>query len=1122
MLKTIEYYLVLAVWYPLSLLPWWILYGISDVILYPLVRHVLRYRRKLVRTSIRECFPEKESSELRAIETGFYHWFCDYIVELIKHLTMSVEDIERHMRIEGTENVEREFLESGKSMCVVYLGHFNNWEWVSVLGSRFSPEHFLSQVYHPLHNKVLDRIFTQNREKCGARNVAMKETFRVILTQIRGGRKVIMGFIADQRPKTIHHWMPWLNHDTPVITGAETIGQRIGAIYYYLDVRRVRRGYYQATYHRIPEDGDGPFPITERYMRMMEASIKEDPAHWLWTHNRWKYKRPLETLAALVASIPLWLSVLAMPAQAQTVMEHDSCSAAFFADRLHTSDVVTYLQGISPHVVYQGNHTGRWSDADGLIFSVDGQSFRQNRYYMNGMRTNLRLTSGMSPYMLNIEHQHLRIDPLRSALHFTADTAETAYLSLTGNFGNLGGINPTTEGIVHLFHGTGVEGLHKAVTEDARQHIRAAGSLDVATEVGGYRQRLFVNAGSRRLPQYDVNGQYDAYPLYSARYFQVQLDGELPSPRGFSRAGYFAAVKGKDDGLSEYGFNRDEQPQTLTVALTLYGQRNRSRSTLTTGLTWGLNRQERRNPEFSRNVADQDGEALEPWIADGTHHEISWALTARRGITPWLSFNADVWNSLLAFSPRQKTWSNLVYLQHCGEVAPTALYRYDWESRAFAGALLENTFTLEAQREYFNRRLRLKGALGMSLDGMLMRTNSKVTPNLEALFDLEARPWKWLTLGVQLSHSRMTYNVETMRYMCSRYLNGKVYATSATETRSPEKADYATLLSTTGGSSHHYASNLWQPSYFTLSIPIRARFGRHEILALQLIRKYYHTWHTSFSGGISGQGVWGDATVTPEMAEEWQTTRAELPVYFVTPGAKSYEIAHLSSDLMGKGLKSSPYYLSQITQYAYHGSRLYFSLSWHSMIGANVSPLGTGPAVNDFCSLSETTALPSTLSVLQNLDGSSPAVGRTDQDRAYIARIVLLWNATRNFAIGGTASWTDGQPIQLYRTFLNTETTLSASHRDVTVIPLCTRGINPTDGNFGCRESAIFHIDLHARLSWRWGGHDMQLTAQSYNVYDFGNVLTEYCFAQGYTESRGDNLLLTIPRGLLLTYSVKL
>ena len=1121
-MKTVLYYLVFAVWYLLSLLPWWILYGISDLVLYPLVRYVVRYRCRLVRESIATSFPEKGSKELEAIEREFYHWFCDYIVELIKHMSMSVDDIDRHMHFEGVEQVEREFMESDKAMCVFYLGHFNNWEWVSLLGSKFDRRHFLSQVYHPLHNKVLDRIFTRNREKCGTRNVAMKETLRVIVTQVRAGRKIMMGFIADQRPKTIHHWMPWLNHDTPVITGAETIGQKVGAVYYYVDVRRVRRGYYRATFHRLPEEGEGQFPITEHYMRMMEASIKADPAHWLWTHNRWKYKRTLQTFAMFAVSAALALASMAIPAQAQPVMEHDSVGAEFFANRLHTSDVVPYLQGISPHTVYQGNHTGRWSDADGLIFSVDGQSYRQNRYYMNGMRTNLRLTSGMLPYLLNMENQNLRIDPLRAALHFTSDTLATPYLSLGGNFGNLGGINPTTEGIVHLFHGTGVEGLHKAVTEHARQHVRVAGTMDVATDVGGYRQRLLVHVGSRSLPCFDVDGQSESHPLYTARYFQMQLDGALPAPRGFSGAGYFATVKGKDDGYSEYGFNKDEQPQTLVAAFTLYGQRSRAQGRMTTGLTWGLNRLSRSNPEFSRNLADQDGEALEPWISDGTHHELSWALTARRNITPWLSFKADAWNSLVAFSPRQKEWSNLVYLQHCGESTATALYRYEWQSRSFAGALLENTFTLEAQRSYCQQRLRLKGEVGMSLDGMLLRSNSKVTPNLEALLELEARPWQWLTVGVQLQHSRMTYNVETMRFMSSRYQNGTVYATSATETRSPEKADYKTLLTTTGGSSHHYASHLWQPSYFTLSIPIRARFGRHEILALQLIRKYYHTWHTSFSGGADAQGTWSEASVTPEMATEWGTDRQILPVYYVTPRSRDYEIGYLPSGLMGKGLKSSPYYLSQITQYAYHGSRLYFSLSWHSMIGASVSPLGTGPAVNDFGSLSETTALPATLSVLQNLDGKSPAVGRTDQDRAYIARIVLLWNATKHFAIGGTASWTDGQPIQLYRTFLNSETTSSAAHRDVSILPLCTRGINPTDGNFGCRESAIFHIDLHARLAWRTAGHDMQLTAQSYNIYDFGNVLTEYCFAQGYTEGRGDNLLLTIPRGLLLTYTIKL
>lgn len=1118
-MKELTYRLVFGLWYACSLIPWRIHYFLSDYLLFPIVYHLLRYRRRLVRKSLAAAFPEKSLAELRHTEREFYHWFCDYIVEIIKHASMSVDDINRHITLEGVERVEKEFRESGKALCVLYLGHFNNWEWVSLLGAKFGPDIFRSQVYHPLHNAVLDRIFRRNRGKCGTENVAMKDTYRVIVNQLRAGRKIIMGFIADQRPKRTYHWMTWLNQDTPVITGAETIGQRVGAIYYYIDVQRVRRGYYRASFERLPEEGDGPFPITEHYMRKMEKSIQADPAHWLWTHNRWKYQRPAASAAATLTTLLLALAPLA--ALAQPAMKHDSISAAFFRERLHTADIVTYLQGVSPHTVVQGTHTGSWSEADGMVFAIDGQSYRQNRFYTDGVRTNLRLAPGMNAYTLNMEHYDLRIDPLRAALTFRLDTVGANYASLTGNFGALGGINPTTEGIVHLFHGTGVEGLYTPVTEHARQHIRAAGTLDVATAVGDYRQHFLLNIGSRRLPRYDVDGQPDHHPLYDAPYFRLQLDGQLPALRGFDRSGYFAAVTGKDDGFSEFGFNENEQPRTLTTAATLYASRTRPSGSLTTGLTWGMNRLHHADLCFGRNLADQDGEGLEPWMPDGSTHELSWALTASRRINRWLSFEADSWNSLILSRPAQQTWSNLLYLRHVSDAVPTALYRYDWTSEAFAGALLENTLALQA-RHRCNSWLTLGGRLGMSLDGMLLRRNSKVTPNLDAAFSLHLRPWRWLQADVTLSHSRMTYDITTLQYMSTRYLHGEVYAAAATESRPPQQADYSTLLNTTGGKYHRYADGLWQPSFVELSIPIRARFGRHEILLHQMLRRYYHTWHTQYAGGASANGTWATANITPEQAEMWKAEAASIPLFYAAPGRHDYEIGYLPSSLTGSGLlKSGPYYLSQLTQYAYHGKKVYFSLSWHSMIGANVAPMGNGPRANDVGSLSESTANPNTLMVLDDLQASAQGMGRTDQDRAYIARIVLSWSPTPYFTIGGTASWTDGQPIQFYRTYLNTAYT-EASHRDVTILPVSSRGINPTDGNFGCRESAIFHIDLHARLKWRAAGHDMLLTAQTYNVYDFGNVLSEFSFSQGYTDGRGDNLTLTIPRGLLLTLTVGL
>ena len=113
------------------------------------------------------------------------------------------------------------------------------------------------------------------------------------------------------------------------------------------------------------------------------------------------------------------------------------------------------------------------------------------------------------------------------------------------------------------------------------------------------------------------------------------------------------------------------------------------------------------------------------------------------------------------------------------------------------------------------------------------------------------------------------------------------------------------------------------------------------------------------------------------------------------------------------------------------------------------------------------------------------------------------------------------QPFSFYNTSAYTD---SNGDTQLSILARSSRGINPTDGNFGCRESAIFNIDLHAQAQWTLKGHDMTLNVLCYNIYDFGNVLTEYCFPQGVRgeEQRGPNMTLTIPRGILATLKVAL
>ena len=286
------YYVIYALWFLLSLLPLRIHYMLSDVV-YLLIYRLLHYRIKVVRKNISESFPEKSADEQLAIERGFYHWFCDYLVESVKLLTMSEKQMRRRMVFKGTDIVNQ-VVEEGQS-CAVYLGHYCNWEWVTSLPLWVTPKAQCGQIYHVLENKEFDRLFLKLRQRMGAVCIPMAETLRRLIQYRQEGRPVIIGYIGDQVPfwNNIHHWCDFLNHDTPVLTGTERLARQTGHAAFYLDMRRVRRGYYEAEFKLISRNPKQleEYALTDRYFQLLEESIRRAPEYYLWSHNRWKRTR---------------------------------------------------------------------------------------------------------------------------------------------------------------------------------------------------------------------------------------------------------------------------------------------------------------------------------------------------------------------------------------------------------------------------------------------------------------------------------------------------------------------------------------------------------------------------------------------------------------------------------------------------------------------------------------------------------------------------------------------------------------------------------------------------------------------------------------------------------------
>lgn len=293
-MKEFLYNIIYGIFYLVSKLPYRALYVISDIanlVLY----HIVRYRRDIVRRNITSAFPEKSLEECISIERGFYKWFCDYFVETVKLMSVSRQELLSRIEFRGIDKIE-ECFDRGQT-CAGILGHYGNWELLSATGLviKKHPEAVIGLIYHPLRSQLFDRQFINMRQSMGGVCVPKKDILRYLVSFRSQNLMNLFGYIADQAPRyrNIHLWLPFLNHDTPVFTGAERIMRKMNNAVFYIDVERPERGKYIYTFKLMTDKpGEMPeFEITKKFFVMLEQTIRREPRFYLWSHNRWKRTR---------------------------------------------------------------------------------------------------------------------------------------------------------------------------------------------------------------------------------------------------------------------------------------------------------------------------------------------------------------------------------------------------------------------------------------------------------------------------------------------------------------------------------------------------------------------------------------------------------------------------------------------------------------------------------------------------------------------------------------------------------------------------------------------------------------------------------------------------------------
>lgn len=279
-------YLLLILLWIFSLLPIQILYLISKIIRF-IVYDILCYREKVVIDNIQNTFIEKSQTEVIKLKNNFYDYFFELIVEIIKLLSISNNELNKRFTFSNI-NVIKQALKKNKSVIVV-VGHYGNWEWALRSASNLIDTKIIG-VYKRINNTIFEWLLLKIRSNTNVLPVEIKSLSREL---VNNNEKKIYAIVADQSPtlEQSNVRINFLNRETLVYTGVEKISKKYNMPVFYLNIKLTSKGYYESTFEEINSKNINgkKLEITKEFFSKLENQIKSEPRLWLWSHKRWKH-----------------------------------------------------------------------------------------------------------------------------------------------------------------------------------------------------------------------------------------------------------------------------------------------------------------------------------------------------------------------------------------------------------------------------------------------------------------------------------------------------------------------------------------------------------------------------------------------------------------------------------------------------------------------------------------------------------------------------------------------------------------------------------------------------------------------------------------------------------------
>jgi KDO2-lipid IV(A) lauroyltransferase len=213
------------------------------------------------------------------------------LADLIYLPHLNASNIEDLVRIRDRHLLD-EAMALGRGVIVI-TGHIGNWELLAAgWALRGYP---VSAVARQVYDPRLDRILNDLRKNARVRGISRDGGLREMIRVLRRGE--LLGVLMDQDTKVRGTFVPFFGRLAHTPVGPVMLAMKTRAPIIPMAIHRQPDDTHLITVRpalemRYTEDGEADLRHnTWMCTRTLERFIRQNPAQWVWMHDRWR-KRP--------------------------------------------------------------------------------------------------------------------------------------------------------------------------------------------------------------------------------------------------------------------------------------------------------------------------------------------------------------------------------------------------------------------------------------------------------------------------------------------------------------------------------------------------------------------------------------------------------------------------------------------------------------------------------------------------------------------------------------------------------------------------------------------------------------------------------------------------------------